>query len=557
MKKIGKVNLDYTYYKGNDLYSDGRIEDELLEACKNGTCEELLYNSNQWPVLYHLSNIRENLLEWYPFSKDADILEIGSGCGAITGILSKNAKTVTCIELSEKRSLINAYRHEECDNIKIMIGNFQDIEPHIEKYDYITLIGVWEYSGLYINGNNPYLEMLNIAKKHLKQNGRIIIAIENKMGLKYWNGAVEDHTGQLYSGLNDYVGDGSESVRTFSKVEIEELFKKADLDKYVFYYPMPDYKLPDVIYSEKMLPMPGMERNYGKDYNAARIYNCNDAIVTDQICADKMFSYFANSFLVVIGEDKEQICYAKYNRCRKEEFRIKTEVIPQNDSIIVKKGALSDAAGIHILEIKENEEICKSSLNSIQYVQGDIEDNTYITQFVSGIDLEALFYEYRNNIKEFIKKFKHFINIIFRENEMELVDFAISEEFINIFGTCKPDNKKCLKSTNVDLIFSNMKLIPSGDIYCFDYEWVFDFLIPYEYMIWRMAHYLYEKYRAYLMWDISKAEFLNQVGISKDDSDVYESMEKHFLAYVYGEYRKEDYVKNYRKSALLQATKIR
>ena len=94
-KQIGKVVLDYTYYAGEDLYSDGDIEDVLLDIVKKGIQDEVLYSDNRWPVLYHLSNIRENILEWYPLKKNADVLEIGSGCGAVTGLLSRKAKHVT------------------------------------------------------------------------------------------------------------------------------------------------------------------------------------------------------------------------------------------------------------------------------------------------------------------------------------------------------------------------------------------------------------------------------------------------------------------------------
>ena len=66
-RRIGNVTLDYTYYKGKDLYSDGEIEDTLLDIVKNKQQVNILYKSNQWPILYHLSNIRENLIDWYPF----------------------------------------------------------------------------------------------------------------------------------------------------------------------------------------------------------------------------------------------------------------------------------------------------------------------------------------------------------------------------------------------------------------------------------------------------------------------------------------------------------
>ena len=37
------------------------------------------------------------------------------------------------------------------------MGNFQEIEPALtEKYDYITLIGVFEYGENYIQSDTPY-----------------------------------------------------------------------------------------------------------------------------------------------------------------------------------------------------------------------------------------------------------------------------------------------------------------------------------------------------------------------------------------------------------------
>lgn len=556
MRKIGNVSLDYTFYTGTDSYTDGQVEEELLEACKNGICEELLHTSNKWAVLYHLSDIRENLLEWYPFTKEDEVLEIGAGCGAITGILSKKAKKVTCIELSERRSLINAYRHKENDNIKVFLGNFQDIEPHIEKFDYVTLIGVWEYSNLYINAENPYLEMISIAKRHLKPNGKIIIAIENKMGLKYWNGAVEDHTGNLYSGLNDYIDDYKQKVRTFSKMEIEELLKGARIETYMFYYPMPDYKLSDVIYHDEMLPMPGAERNFGKDYSAVRLYNFNDAVVMDQICSDGMFPYFANSFLIVAGGKDEPQTFVKYNRCRKKEFRIKTEIIKKEKVLLAKKSALNKEAQGHILKLKENEAKWKTGYPNIEAIEGNIQNGEYIMPYIDGVDLDTIFYKYRNDVKKFIEQVLFYTETYLHVEDKYLIPFCVSDRFIEVFGNQYPSEKKSLEYTNMDLIFSNLRLTPNNKLYCIDCEWVFDFSLPYEYVIWRAAKQLYEKYKAYLKRQITEEKFLIRIGIVKEDILIYESMEKHFSYFVYGDNRRELYLKSYQKGALMQSIRF-
>ena len=80
-EKIGNVTLDYEYYPGEDLYSDGPVEEELLEIAKNYQEKELnqlIYERNSWPVLYHFSHIRQNILEWLPITKEQKVLEIGS-----------------------------------------------------------------------------------------------------------------------------------------------------------------------------------------------------------------------------------------------------------------------------------------------------------------------------------------------------------------------------------------------------------------------------------------------------------------------------------------------
>ena len=102
MEQIGNVILDETLYHGQDNYSDGEVEDVILDIVKNNTrdkYDDIITERRNWPILYHLSDKRTNIIEWFPIGKDKKVLEIGSGCGAITGVLADKAGTVTCIEL--------------------------------------------------------------------------------------------------------------------------------------------------------------------------------------------------------------------------------------------------------------------------------------------------------------------------------------------------------------------------------------------------------------------------------------------------------------------------
>ncbi len=290
--------LNLKFYKGKDFYSDGDVEDELLNIFKNNiNIEDVLKNDNRWPILYHLSPLRRNLLEWYNFNPNAKLLEVGAGCGALTPFFCEKVKKVTAIELSLKRAKIIEYRcNKKFDNLEIIVGNFNDIK-FSELYEYITLIGVLEYSGKFIQSLNPYKSFLEKIASLLEENGKVIIAIENKYGLKYWSGAPEDHTANIFENIEDY---NNIEIQTFGKEELIELLKSVGFNKIDFYYPLPDYKLPTVIYSDFFLPdecfcYDSNTPNYDRD----RYILFNEKFAFKGIIRNKKFDFFANSFLVI------------------------------------------------------------------------------------------------------------------------------------------------------------------------------------------------------------------------------------------------------------------
>lgn len=301
MEKIGNVQLDDSLYPGEDFYCDGPIEDEMLEIAQKYPKEEwnrIIVQRRNWPIMYHFSHIRANIVRWLPITKEDEVLEIGSGCGAITGALAEMAKQVDCIELSMKRSKINAYKHKEYDNIKINVGNFKDIEKTItKKYDFITLIGVFEYAESYMGTDTPYQDFLDLIKLHLKPSGKIVIAIENKYGLKYWAGCKEDHVAKLFEGLEGYTT--TSGVKTFSKQELEGFVNHAGLNKYEFYYPYPDYKFPKTIYSDFYLPKVHELSNNTNNFDHTRLELFDEEKVFDNIIKDNLFPQYANSYVVI------------------------------------------------------------------------------------------------------------------------------------------------------------------------------------------------------------------------------------------------------------------
>ena len=299
------MKVNYDFYTGQDNYSDGEVEKNIIEYLKKygeSNYKEIFKENSSWPVFYHITPIRKNILNWYPFKEHSQVLEIGAGMGAITGTLCDKAELVISVELSKQRASAIETRCKEKENLEIIVGNFNDIKFN-KKFDYITLIGVLEYAPLYTNTENPFHDFLVQIKSLLKEDGKLLIAIENQYGMKYFSGAPEDHTSRLYDGIKGY--EDKNSVRTFGKKQLKEILEKCGLEYTKFYYPMPDYKLPNIIFSDEYLPNEETIQKYMpylSEENAYIQFDEKQAYI--DILKNGQFDFFANSFFIEASSQK-------------------------------------------------------------------------------------------------------------------------------------------------------------------------------------------------------------------------------------------------------------
>ncbi|NLE68387.1 MAG: class I SAM-dependent methyltransferase [Lentisphaerae bacterium] len=290
------ATLDMSCFNGSDGYSDGaEIEERLLEAVRAGKPPSLEPGEFSWPLYYHLSQKRRLLLEWYPFEPGAALLELGAGCGALTGLFCERVRRVVAAELSASRCRILHERWRACDNLEVVAGNMLDIGPRGE-FDYATLIGVLEYARSFVKTGAPHAAMLAEVRRRLKPGGRLLLALENRFGLKYFAGAGEDHTGRPFESIECYPLDPP--VDTFSKREIETLLLESGFSNLEFHYPHPDYKFPDAVFSDSRLPQ-GFELGPAPNPDRSRIRLFDESRAWARLVRDGMFPWFANSFLVV------------------------------------------------------------------------------------------------------------------------------------------------------------------------------------------------------------------------------------------------------------------
>lgn len=482
---VGAVKLDFSAYDGKDFYSDGTVEDDILINVKADNEEALLQFDKRWPVLYHLSPLRNFLLEWLPIGAGDSVLEIGCGLGALTGCLLQMGATVDAVEISPRRAQICALRNRRADNLTIHVGNLNAM-TFDKKFDFVLLIGVLEYAESFTKTKTPHADFLNKCKSFLKPDGALVIAIENRLGLAYLAGKPEDHTGKMFDGITDYQTPCG--VKTFSRLELKNMLDACGLVNQKFFYPYPDYKFPYIIHSDEMLPAASDFVQFDDifyDMDRAELFPMPYALPT--IVNAGLYRELANSFLIVARQthDAERIYPLKIvaNNCpRKPQYQLRTEIHrAPGGGLLVKKIARNPLARQHLKTLVENCKIFSAIYGAEHVAQMQlISDDAAETEFIEGITFEDYLCEIleADGVEAFVNALTFYFENILRGT-------ADSTTFSDDVIDFNLPNRRC----EMDLNFRNI-IVRDDDFVLFDYEFLLPTL-PKKFVAWRAFRIFY------------------------------------------------------------------
>lgn len=306
-------------------YSDGQeIEQRLHEILTNANdlshlSYELKSHIIDWPTEYHLSPVRSNLIRALNLSGVKRVLELGCGCGSITRYLGDyqhddgSSLEVDSVEGSPVRAELAALRCRDLPNVNVSTANFNDIDFPEDYYDLVLYVGVTEYAGRFSNretDEEALQDLLALAKRSTVASGVVMVAIENRTGFKYVEGANEDHYAKPYIGIHNYAQPAG--IRTYTKKEWQQQIQTAGFAATEFIYPFPDYKIPTVFLGEKYVDDNPYCHNHletcrSRDYIKNFDYASKESLFWESAAASKTLGDYANSFMLLMSNSQESV----------------------------------------------------------------------------------------------------------------------------------------------------------------------------------------------------------------------------------------------------------
>jgi len=144
-----------------------------------------------------------------------------------------------------------------------------------------------------------------MAHTRLAEGGSLALAIENRLGLKYFNGCSEDHTGRPFDSINDLYPP--RACRTFGRRELTQRLQRAGFTRIDGLYPFPDYKLPRCIVGDRALAAQDLDVGQiigqypARDYTGKGLRMFNEGLAWRSVANNGLVPDMANSFLLIAG----------------------------------------------------------------------------------------------------------------------------------------------------------------------------------------------------------------------------------------------------------------
>lgn len=230
-----------------------------------------------------------------------------------------------------------------------------------------------------------------------------------------------------------------------------------------------------------------------------------------------------------------KVLFSKFANDRNDYFKIITTIYEFENIKKVEKRNLHYLGKQHIQNIYDNYNLLEHLINDdeINVTKAQLNNNGIEFEYIEGElltdKLNKLIFE--SNYKEFLHEIENYKQMILYNQTIS--SFQITDEFIKVFGEISLNNNfKAVKINNIDFIFDN--IIINEKINIIDYEWVVDFQVPLNYVLYRaIKYFLIQLNKLNFKLDI---DLWNYIEINDAEKEIFEQMECNFYNYVNKDY---------------------
>ncbi len=478
--------------------------------------DDVIGENPSFVTLSLLSSHRRNVLEWYPFRSETSILELHGNYGEVTGALLGDGKHVTTLTENEAQAAVIRRRFDQPENLCVVTTDIMSYLRETDKrFDYIVFVG---------GCLTP--EQLVLVREHLCNDGKLLIACENRNGMMFLAGCRDPYTKRYYDSVDGYRGLPE---YTYDLPRWKSVLTEAGFEQYTFRYPYPDYRFCEVIYSDEFLPKKHQLCKNLRNFDGKRLLTFDEGAVFNTAIGYGVFPLFSNSFFIETGPSCG-VVYTKFSKERRFDYRVHTSLLQEEQERRVIKTAADARAAHHVCRMMDYKEVLSRYFEDERFhvADCDVKGNAVCFEYIKGKTLSAIIDDAVTNnddttLYEALDILKEAISRVTAEEI-----FEADEAFRSVFG--EVSFSLPMKATSyavVDLIADN--LIVNDKINLIDYEWILPFAIPAPFIMFRA---LMLNNGISVLSEDKHAAVMAYVGLDPSHINTFWRMEEAFQRYV-------------------------
>ncbi len=302
--------------------------------------------------------LHKGLIVWYDFEPKSTILCIGIHDSIMSYLIEQGHK----VKRFEYSDLLDS-------NIT---------QTYEQYFDYVFAVEIIEKM------DNPE-NILTQIRSMTKETGRVLLGVDNRLGLRYFCGDSDPYTGRCFDGIEDYQRIDHHDVNTlggkcYSKNEIDVILEKTGFDFTWTYSVLPNLDTPQLIYAQDYLPRESLATRYMPMYRNPEHVFLQEKYIYDSLIQNGLFHQMANSYLVEcsVKPFESNIKHVTLSLDRGDALAYATVI--KKDT--VEKKALYEDGKIKLQQLIESEIYLKQ--HGISIVEGTYKNDTYVMPYVEA-----------------------------------------------------------------------------------------------------------------------------------------------------------------------------
>lgn len=238
----------------------------------------------------------------------------------------------------------------------------------------------------------------------------------------------------------------------------------------------------------------------------------------------------------------DKIIYSRISGERDISLQVMTQIIKTDDGKRVIKSALHPSGSGHLKRIIHNGESLRNVFkDKADICKAELSDDHIEFEFIEGGSLDSRLEQacMTNDENEIIRVLSSYYELI------KVMDsntaFTMTEDYQSVFGDADPGSVPAGNVVDIDLLPSNV-IIRNGRYCIIDYEWVFEFPVPLDYVFWKGV---FSSVSFSMLPEELRERVFDRFGLTKEVTDRCLQMEINFQKYVSGKtYTARDFISN-------------